>query len=306
MQLSISTHWNTFRHSTGEAMIQENLDAGFNRVELGYDLTLDLVEGVQNMVNNHSVSVGSVHNYCPVPMGVSAGHPELFFLSSLDSRVQEGAISHTTKTIRFAETVGAKHVVVHAGRVDMRHLTFKLIKLAEQGKQYEAKYEKTKNKLYLRRDRKAQKHLDALYRSVERLLPVLVKSNVTMAMENLPSWETVPCEAELEKLIQHFDSPHIRFWYDSGHGKVRQNLGFISSLHWLERLKPVLAGMHIHDVTPPAYDHLMPPDGKTDFSQLEQFITDQTEIVLEPAPGTPTESVIRGAQIIRETFNITS
>ena len=47
MQLSVSTHWNTFRHATGESMIEEILELGVDAVELGYDLRIDMVAGVK-------------------------------------------------------------------------------------------------------------------------------------------------------------------------------------------------------------------------------------------------------------------
>ena len=50
-------------------MIEEILSMGFDRVELGYDLRMDLVPGARNMIKEGLIKVDSVHNFCPVPIG---------------------------------------------------------------------------------------------------------------------------------------------------------------------------------------------------------------------------------------------
>src|SRR5437016_3566563 len=49
--LSFSTCWNSSRHQDGEAMLQEILDLGFERVELGHGIRLSLMEGIQRRFN---------------------------------------------------------------------------------------------------------------------------------------------------------------------------------------------------------------------------------------------------------------
>ena len=133
MIFAVSTHWNASRHASGETMIAEILELGFKHVELGYDLRLDLVPGVKKMVEEKAVTVLSLHNYCPVPIGAHRGHPELFTLASNDPRDRQSAIQHTEKTIRFAAEVGAKFVVTHAGNVEMDPISRELFDLAVTG-----------------------------------------------------------------------------------------------------------------------------------------------------------------------------
>lgn len=304
MRFALSTRWNAYRHGSGEDLIEEVLSLGFNKVELGYDLTPDLVPGVADAVKKGRIKVDSVHAVCPVPVGAPFGHPELLPLSSLDERTREGGIQQITRTIRFASEMGARCVVLHGGSVRMRMMTRKLIALHEKGKQFSRAYEKTKIKLLMRREKKADKHLENLRSALERLLPELEDASVSLALENLPSWESVPSEAELLGLLQHFDSPRLRYWHDIGHGQVRQNLGFIGHRHWLATLKPWLAGMHIHDVVPPARDHLMPPRGDIDFSQFSQFVQGDIPLVLEPAPGTPESDLREACSVMAEAWSL--
>ena len=302
MNFALTTRWNAGRHTDGEAMIEEILDMGFSRVELGYDLRLDLVPGVTKMIQAGRVHVDSLHNFCPVPVSAPRGHPELYTLASTDRQVRQGAVHHTTKTIRFAAEVGAKAIVVHAGYVDVPHMTDQLAALCEQGQQFSDLYEKIKLKLQINREKKARKQLDYLSEGIEQLMPALVEANVKLALENLPTWEALPSEMEMESLIARFGQEHLACWYDLGHGQIRQNLGFINQERWLERLSPFMAGMHIHDVLPPRSDHLMPPHGQVDFKSLKRFATPALFKVIEPTPETPKEAIVDALRFLNEVW----
>jgi sugar phosphate isomerase/epimerase len=291
MQFSVSTHWNTFRHVTGEAMVEEILGLGVDAVELGYDLRIDMVPGVRNMVQSGAIKVLSVHNFCPVPMGAHRGHPELYTPGSTDRQVRDLAVTHMSRTIAFAAEMGAKVVVAHAGNVDMTRMSRDLYDWCQQGKQFTPAYEKLKLKTLALRDKKAPKQIGYLKESIDRLLPVLAQYNIALAFENLPTWEAIPTEIEMETLMKEYNSPYLKCWFDFGHGQIRQNLGFINAERWAERLSPWLAGMHIHDVKPPVHDHVMPPRGHIPFDRYTEVAQRDVVRVIEPAPGTAAEEI---------------
>lgn len=286
MHFSVSTHWNTYRHTTGEAMIEEILGLGVDAVELGYDLRIDMVPGVRAMVAAKAVKVDSVHNYCPVPMGAHRGHPELYTPASTERTTRDNAVLHMSKTIAFAAEVGARAVVAHAGNVDMARMSREMIEWCEQGRQFSPAYEKLKLKVMTTRDKKAPKQLDYLRESIDRLLPVLEQHRMVLAFENLPTWESIPTEIEIERLLSSYQSPWLRCWFDFGHAQIRQNIGFINAERWAQRLAPWMAGMHIHDVRPPVQDHVMPPKGQIPFDQYREIANRDLIRVIEPAPGT--------------------
>jgi sugar phosphate isomerase/epimerase len=304
MKLAVSTHWNAHRNRSGERLIEEILSLGIDHVELGYDLTADLVPGVVQMVRSGAVKVTSLHNFCPVPLGAPMAHPELFVLASSSRREREAAVHNITRTVNFAAELRAGAVVFHAGKVELwSPLTPKLVALHEQGRQQTPRYEKLKVKLMERREKKAQRHLDWLTEGLERLLPTLQATGVRLAMENLPSWESVPTETEALDLCRRFNTPLIACWHDIGHGRIREELGLIAHRHWVERLSPHIAGFHVHDMTGPASDHLMPGRGKIDFTSFKKFIQSDTIAVLEPAPGTPVPEVGQGIATIRSLWD---
>jgi sugar phosphate isomerase/epimerase len=186
----------------------------------------------------------------------------------------------------------------------MRNYTRRLIDLCEDGKQYSPKYEKIRTKLLLKREKRVPKFLDALFRSVEELLPTLEKSKVVLALENLPSWEAVPTEAEMGNLLDRFPSPWLAYWHDIGHGQVRQLLGLVTVPHWLTRFGPRLAGLHVHDVAAPAFDHLVPGRGGVRFDTFAPFIRPDMPLVMEPAPGTPAGEIREGVRLIASTWKL--
>ncbi len=284
--IALTTRWNAHRHTSGEAMIDEILELGFTHVELGYDTRLDLVPGIRARVAAGAVQVDSVHNFCPVPMTAQRGHPEIFTFGSKDRRIRELAVTHTAETIRFAAEIGARVVVTHCGNIDMPRYSPELVALCEQGRQFSPLYEKTKLKLQLKREKKAQKQLGYWYECLNQLLPVLEECHVCLAMENLPTWEAIPTETELEYTLKQFNSPWLKYWHDMGHGQIREHLGMINVLRWLERLEPYLAGMHVHDVMGGLIDHVMPPLGDMDFSRYKRFANLNMLRVIEPTPRT--------------------
>lgn len=164
-------------------------------------------------------------------------------------------------------------------------------------------YEKAKMRMMEKREKRAGRQIRYWYESIEHLLPMLEEYHITLAMENLPTWEAVPTEKELETLLDHFSSPWLMYWHDMGHGRIRENLGLINAERWLERLSHRLAGMHIHDVAPPAADHVMPPLGGINFSRYKRFAKLDIVRVIEPTPRTPAGEIREALAFLKQEWN---
>lgn len=303
MQISLSTRWNAGRHKCGDEMLNEISDIGFSCIELGYDLRRDLVEGVLRQLESGRFRVDTVHNFCPVPTIAPQGHPELFTLAHDDRRVREAAVRYTSETIRFAAQIGAKTVVMHAGNVSMRRTTSKLVALAEGGMADSRLFHKAKMKLISKREKKGGDYMARLREGLDELQPLLHECKVNLAIEIMPTWEAVPTESELLQLLQSLNTDSIGYWHDMGHVQIRENLGLSNHYRWLEMLSPYLLGMHVHDVVPPARDHVMPPAGNIDFSLYKKFADRGIPLVIEPSPRTPASEVRRGAEYLREIWS---
>src|SRR5688572_231539 len=143
---SLSTCWNSHRHTDGRAMLREIRDLGFEYAELSHGIRISLLPGVLEAVDAKEIKISTLHNFCPLPMGVNHAAPNIFKFTSLDRKERENAFKHTMKTLETAERVGAKLVVLHMGEVDLRDdYTDDLIKLLEKNQKDSPKYEKICN-----------------------------------------------------------------------------------------------------------------------------------------------------------------
>ena len=302
MDFHLSTNWNAGRHVTGEALVDEILKLGFAGVELGYQLSELQADGVRRRVAAGAVKVCSVHAYAPYPLGAPVGHPELYLLASRDEDERVMATVLLQRTLAFAAEVGARAVVVHAGRIPISPSSDELIEAAEEDGLESRRYVKFLARNQRRRARKARRHLDALCRSLDLLLPRCARLNLTLCLENLPSWEAIPTEDEMLELLQRYPVPQLAYWHDLGHGQVRENLGWIRHRECAARLLPHTFGLHIHDVLPPAHDHLPPPLGKLPFADFAFYGPATVLRVFEPEPNARAVDLVAGLKHLQQTW----
>jgi len=300
MNFAVSTRWNATHHRSGEEMVDEILSLGVRHVELGYDTRLDLLPGITSRIEEGAIDVVSVHNYCPVPMGVPKGHPELWTFATPDKRAFDMAVQHTLRTMQFAAEVGAGIVVIHCGYVQMkRPSTHDLMDYIQMDQQNSQRYEKVFMKFIKQREKRANRHLDHIYKALDILLPQAEALNVRMGLENLPTLEAIPNEEEMSFLLQQFQSPWLKYWHDLGHAQIRENLGYINHVKWLERIAPHLGGMHIHDVSHKLRDHVMPPHGDLGLQRYAPFARPELPLVIEPSPRSGFNDIATGLAWIR-------
>jgi sugar phosphate isomerase/epimerase len=139
---SFSTCWNSHRHTDGRAMLREIHSLGFDRVELSHGIRISLLPGIFDAVDAGEIKVSSLHNFCPLPMGVNHAAPNLYKFSSANPRERENAWRHTLKTLDTAVRVQAAAVVLHLGEIEMKEYTEKLLGMIQDGQKETPKYEK--------------------------------------------------------------------------------------------------------------------------------------------------------------------
>src|SRR5881275_3258832 len=104
---SLSTCWNSSRHTDGRPMLREIRDMGFEYAELSHGIRISLLPGVFQAVDAGEIKISSLHNFCPLPMGVNHAAPNIFKFTSDNPRERENALKHTLKTIETAARVKA-------------------------------------------------------------------------------------------------------------------------------------------------------------------------------------------------------
>src|SRR5580658_4955320 len=139
---SFSTCWNSHRHTDGREMLREIRELVFEYAELSHGIRISLVPGILEAVGAGEIKISSLHNFCPLPLGVNHAAPNLYEFSDERPRQRELAVKHTLKTFELAERVKAPFVVLHLGSIEMKDYTDKLCDLLERGEKETPKYEK--------------------------------------------------------------------------------------------------------------------------------------------------------------------
>src|ERR1035437_9389418 len=213
---SLSTCWNSKRHTDGRAMLREIRDLGFEYAELSHGIRLGLLPGILEAVDAGEIKISSLHNFCPLPLGVNHASPNLYEFSDERARQRELAVKYTLKTFEFAQRVKAPAVVLHLGSMDLKDYTGKLTEMLERDGEKSPKYEKLRAEAAARREAE--------------------KCGLKLGIENRQALEEIPLESDFEFFFREFDSPNVVYWHDTGHAQIKENLGFLHHTQHLESL----------------------------------------------------------------------
>ena len=288
---SLSTCWNSHRHSDGRAMLREIRDLGFEYAELSHGIRVSLMPGILEAVEAGEIKISSLHNFCPLPMGVNHAAPNLYEFSDERPRYRELAIKHTLKTFEFAGRVKAPVVVLHLGSMELKDYTGKLCTMLERGQRATAKYDKLCAEASKAREARKGRFVENVYDTVRKLLPEAEQRGLKLGCENRQALEEIPVESDFQFLFRELGSQNLVYWHDTGHAQIKENLGFIHHALHLESLASRLAGFHVHDVIYPAGDHAAPGTGTVDFASLKPFVKPEHIKVFELSPSLPVEAV---------------
>jgi sugar phosphate isomerase/epimerase len=104
-------------------MLREIRELGFEYAELSHGTRISLMPGILEAVAAGEMRISTLHNFCPLPMGVNHSAPNLYQFSDERPRERELAHKHTLKTLDFAVRVKAPLVVLHVGSIEMKNYT---------------------------------------------------------------------------------------------------------------------------------------------------------------------------------------
>jgi sugar phosphate isomerase/epimerase len=288
---SLSSCWNSNRHTDGRAMLREIRDLGFGYAELSHGIRISLLPGILEAVAAGEIKISTLHNFCPLPIGVNHAAPNLFKFTSLDARERENAYRHSIKTIETAARLEAKLVVLHMGCIDMKDYTDRLIDMVAKGERESPKYQKLCLELEEKREQKKERHVQLAGDMLRRLLEQAHRYGIKLGVENREALEEIPLESDFPFFFREFDDPLVCYWHDTGHAQIKENLGFIQHAMHLESMADRLAGFHIHDVQFPGQDHCPPGSGMIDYAALKPFVRPEHIKVFELSPAVPVEHV---------------
>ncbi|HEV8541531.1 MAG TPA: sugar phosphate isomerase/epimerase [Verrucomicrobiae bacterium] len=297
---SLSTCWNSQRHTDGRAMLQEIREMGFEYAELSHGIRISLLPGIFEAVDAGEMKISTLHNFCPLPMGINHAAPNIFKFTSDDRRERENAWRHTLKTLETAERVKAKLVVLHMGQIEMRDYTDKLIEMVADSMKDSPKYEKLCTEVMEKRESKKERYVELANEMLKRAEQEAARRGLMLGIENREALEEIPLDSDFMFFFRDFPGKTVRYWHDTGHAQIKHNLGFIDHAIHLETMAEHLAGFHLHDVEFPGRDHCAPGTGTVDFAALRPFVKPEHIKVFEMSPGLSAEQVRAGIDHLKK------
>ncbi len=275
-------------------MLREIRDLGFEYAELSHGIRLGLVPGILDAVKAGEIKISTLHNFCPLPLGISKPAPNLYEFSADNERDRQLAIKHTVNTLEFARRVGAPLVVLHFGSMELKDYTGKLKELLDRGEKGTPKFQKLVAEAAAAREAKKKKAWDHSRATLKLLLAESQKRGIKFGIEIREAIEELPLESDFKSLLEDFPAPDVYYWHDVGHAQIKQELGFINHAEHLAAHAGRLAGFHLHDVKFPARDHQSPGEGIIDFAALKPSVKPEHIKVFELSPRLPVEAVRSG------------
>jgi sugar phosphate isomerase/epimerase len=302
--LSLSTCWNSHRHTDGRALALEARELGFEWIEVSHGTKISLLPGLLEAVRAGEIKVTSIHNFCPPPVEVMIDAPDVIEVTASKEWERTRWLSLTRKSIEMAARFDCSRLVVHLGSVSMRSITARLEALAAAGSLYSRDYSDLKLKLVRLRARGSAAHLDRVRAALDEILPLCEEHGVSLGIETRSHYEQVPNQKELLFLLEHYkDCPWIGAWHDFGHVQRQANLALLDHEQFLREIAPRIIGCHIHDVQWPARDHRPPlSTGGVDLPRLLPLLPPGIPMVWEVSLSQKQDSVEAAMEAWRQRF----
>src|SRR6185503_228799 len=274
-------------------------DLGFAYAELSHGIRLSLIPGIFQAVDEGVIKISSLHNFCPLPMGVNHAAPNVFKFTAENARERENALRHSIKTIETAERVKAPLVVLHMGSVEMKDYTDKLLDMVKDGKKDTPKYQKLCEEMEERRAKLSEKPMQNAYEILRKLIAEAEPRGIKLGIENREAVEEILFENDYPFFLHEFQSPSVVYWHDTGHAQIKENLGLINHRQHVQAMQRRLYGFHIHDVEFPGRDHRAPGSGMIDFAGLKPLVKQEHLKVFEFSPSLTVDQVNTGIAHIK-------
>lgn len=303
--LSLSTCWNSHRHTEGRELAAEARELGFEWIEISHGTKISLLPGLLEAVAAGEIKVSGLHNFCPPPVEVTMDAPDVYEFTSEKAWERERAISLTKKTIAMAARFGTDRVVVHLGCAKVRSLTEKLEAMTLAGQLYSRDYCNLKLDLVAQRDKASARALDHVRAALAELLPVCETEGVKLGIETRSHYEQIPNQREMLALLAEYaDCPWVGSWHDFGHVQRQANLALVDHALYLSQTASRLLGCHVHDVLWPKKDHRAPlSTGGVALADLLPLVPAGVPLVWEMSPGNRRQDVVQALALWRETFS---
>jgi len=276
---SLSTSWNSNRHTNGFDIAREISSTGFDGIELDWSLPEGIVRDILALKKSSAIKISSLHNICPLPDGVSPSEatPDYYSLASLDKEDRMLAVRWAKNTIDYAKKLEAGAVILHTGRIHIRDRT-RMLGASFGDKE---RFVRLRDEIIKERDRNKDGYLDNVMESLSELVGHSLKTGVPLAIENRYYYSEIPLIEEFDIIFENFNNGELYYWHDAGHAEIFERLTLARHKDFLDKFSNRLIGIHLHDIIGLMADHKVPGSGTFDFGILKPYLSARTLKVVE-------------------------
>jgi sugar phosphate isomerase/epimerase len=294
--LGMSTSWNAAATKDGKRIVEEIMSLGFRVLEVDYRVSAEAARDIRGLVEAGTIRVASVHNFSPLRPGElpsnRGGHK--LSLATPDEAERRSAVELTLVSADLARGLGAHALVLHLGETDLGREWFKeLAEVIRSAGVTAQAAEAMREQVRAARQARVAPHMDAALRSLEEIVAALDGSGIVACIENRNYYHQIPLPEEVLEIKRQIPSDSLKYWHDVGHAHIMEVLGFRPHLENLELLRPHLYGTHLHDCRF-TRDHIAPGTGDIDFAAILKRIPDSALKVLELAPISTRDEIVKG------------
>ncbi len=284
-------------------MLQEMAALGFEWVELSHGIKVVLVPGILKAVAEGVVKIASVHNFCPLPTGVTHAAPNHYMPSATDARERDMWLRQSKRTIDFAHQVHATKLVLHLGAVEFfwfnpaRPLDRYLEAHPGVDLVGDPVYHKLLQKSLKRLADRQPRYWKNTQEGLAALLPYAEQKGIKLGFENREKFEELPLDADHGELIAATGKPAAcGYWHDTGHAQIKDRMGLLKHRDHLARNAAHTIGFHLHDVSADGRDHQAIGSGQIDFNMISSFWRPEHTLVIELSPRVTQAEVLSSKQ----------
>lgn len=295
---SFSTSWLSRNIHDARQIIDTIKKTGADTVELDFRISRETYDDILKNRDAWSVSVSSLHAVCPALDKKQRG-AEKFLISDTDEENRRLGVKHVAETIQNAVELGARAVIIHCGRADVKEPIYEMMKLYDSGDIGTQQADAMLNEFKIDRLAASRKNFDRLLKSLDEINETAVKSGIDIGLENRYYFGEYPNLEEFGIIFNLFGGGRLRYWHDTGHAHVNEILFAVPQRLMLETFSDSLLGVHLHDVKDGYTDHNEPGCGSVDFDMVNSYLSRDVIRVMEINPRVPPENAKRGVAFLK-------
>ncbi len=220
--------------------------------------------------------------------------------TSPDRSLRESDLEQIFLTAGWAKKLGAKAVILHAGRIEDKTLRENFLvykeRLIQEGESDDLR--EIKREIIETRKKLSRDYLETTLAGLRKLCTSFPE--ITFCIETRLHFYEIPLPEEAHYIFEKLRLPNLGYWYDLGHTFILSKLGVVPMEEWHNRFYNRCIGLHIHDVDRNLEDHYPPGYGILDFLEILNKFSRQSLFTIEINRKHSIDTVLKGLEYIRK------